>query len=117
MRLIERAGNITIEWASDVNWDRCTPVSMVADFAPDGTIVGVEILEFQIQAGATSFELCPLSPSDPPRVAYDDDSDSFYLLLRNSTSSDQRSVDGCVARDSRNRLLGLRVDSQGQVAG
>ena len=105
--------SIVVKFTSDLEQRKSFPVRMTLDFDSYGEIVGIEIINLVVQIGSKALQLLNrILPTARGRlhVAYDEESDSFYLRLRDCNSVDQKTVHGHVFLDDDDHIIGLHAD-------
>lgn len=83
--------------------------SMIVDLLPvAGTrVVTFEILDFRRQLGAPVPS--PFTSSDVPRWSYDEETDAYYIRVREGTAAAQRSVVGTADLHEAGRVARLKI--------
>jgi uncharacterized protein YuzE len=89
------------------------PLRMVLDFGQQGEVLGIEIINLAYVAGQNCLQAISKSigtDGQGLRFSYDDESDCFYLRLREGQSLTQKAVDGFVLLDQGGAITNLSVD-------
>ena len=81
-------------------------IECVVDLDDFGELVGVEVLPFRGQSGA-SVPLC--TENGAPRWSYDPEVDGFYLRLGGERAGRQESVAGVVSVSAQGEMVALSV--------
>ncbi len=106
---VQRDGDSILIELLPTRGSRVITFTGVVDLTDFYDVIGIEILDFHRQLGATS------PPSDAtglPRWSYDDEMDAFYLRLADGSSPIQQSIVGNVEVDEDGLVAQLRIPNQ-----
>jgi uncharacterized protein YuzE len=109
-RVHEEQDSLVVEFPPKVNETSRQRLRMVLDIGQSGGVIGVEIINLAFEAGENCLAVIGGSVSrcgDGVRYSYDEESDSFYIRLRQGRSQGQRALDGTVSLDERGAIIGL----------
>jgi uncharacterized protein YuzE len=111
----EKEGSLLVEFAPDAKRSAAQPLKMVLDFDELGEVVGIEIINMLLKTGKNSLNVINQSvwtDGDGRGYSYDEDSDSFYLRLKDGRSVEQKAVQGSMFLDDAGKILGLSAKWQ-----
>lgn len=81
-------------------------IEFILDIDKYGEVIGIEILHLMLDAGADCLDYLRESGVE---FSYDEDSDSFYMRLKEGTSLDQMVVQGKLLKNNEGQVVGFRA--------
>lgn len=81
-------------------------IEFILDIDKYGEVIGIEISNMMANAGDDCLDYVGNTDVD---FSYDEDSDSFYLRLKEGTSLDQLVVQGKLLKNNEGQVVGFRA--------
>ena len=108
---IKKSGSrISISFKSTGDVEHKRQVECILDFNLYGDIIGIEIINLKYELGKSCLKYIEsLEGSRRPNFGYDKDCDTFYLHLREDTSSDSKAIMGDVILNKEMQIIGFEL--------
>ena len=104
---------VEVEICSSGSSAQTLSVEFVLDLNQSGTVIGIEVLNLQLEAGGSFLNRIRerIGTMDGSmKYSYDGEVDAFYLQLYDEVSADQVAVDGIIILNEKGEIVSLRAN-------